>query len=105
MDILLDTIKSMKHPMKTSRRKARVDLHITLPPDAVLYLDRLAKESGETRNSLVCEAVVAYRAQRTKAELQAAMRADVDRLAEENTKILREFEPHAIEVLLRSTQW
>ena len=101
----MDMIISMKQSIKKQKRKARTDLHIALPTEEVFYLDRLAKESGETRNSLVCEAVVAYRVQRTKAELQAAMRADVDRLSEENKKILREFEPHAIEVMMRGTEW
>lgn len=83
----------------------RVDLHITLPPEEVRYLDAMAEERDTTRNALVREALTAYRTTREKAALQAAMRADAVSLAEENTKILREFEPHALEVLFRETAW
>ena len=90
---------------RAAGKSRRVDLHVTLPAQDIAYLDALAKEKGESRNALVCEAVTAYRAGRRKAEVEAAMKHDVETLAEENTKLFRELEPHAMEVLLRSTEW
>ena len=86
-------------------RLLETDLHVTLPADEVAYLDALVREKGSTRNALVCEAVTAYRTGLRKAEIEAAMRRDVETLVEENAKLLREIEPHAMEVLLRETEW
>ena len=105
MDIFMDRMASMKPSKNAPARRRRVDLHITLPTEEVQHLDRLAKDLSRTRNDLVCEAVTAYRIAGKKAAIQAAMRKDVETLAKENDKLLQEFEPHALEVLFRETEW
>ncbi len=99
----MDIITSMKRSMH--KRNTRTDLHITLPTEEVRHLDRMARDLSRTRNDLVCEAVTAYRIVQKKTAVQAAMRADAEAMAEDNRKILREFEPHAIDVLMRGTEW
>ena len=94
MDGFMDILTSMKK-----------DLHINLPKGDIEYLNQLAREKGCSRNDLVCEAVTAYRSSLKKAKVEADMRRDVETLAEENLKLFREIEPHAMEVLLRETEW
>lgn len=40
-----------------------------------------------------------------KAAIEAAMREDAEKMAPYSLDILKEFEPHAIEVLMRETEW
>ena len=89
MDILL--------PMKK-------DLHINLPKKDLAYLEALAKEKGCSRNDLVCEAVTAYRVSQERARVEADMRADVEKNAA-YSQVFADLEAHAIEVLLRETEW
>jgi hypothetical protein len=96
----------MKTSKKTiGKRPRRADLHVTLPVEEVAYLDALAREKGSTRNALVCEAVTVYRAGLKKARIEAAMREDVEKNGAHSLEILKEFEPHAMEVLFRETEW
>ena len=94
-----------KSKLKPATKPHRTDLHVTLPVQEVAFLNGLARERGVTRNALVCESIAAYRVSRKRTEIEAAMLRDVETLAAENTKILREFEPHALSVLMRETAW
>ena len=93
MDVFMDILLSMKK-----------DLHINLPKGDIDYLDQLAREKGCSRNDLVCEAVTAYRVNRKKAEIEAAIRADIERNGA-HSQVFEDLEEHAAEVLLRDTEW